>query len=312
MYRLRRPRTSVFLPRVILSTALLLTLVYFLVVGIGAEAIYRHHTDNRWTKLVERIFPYPAVVINNTVIPLSRYREEVAALTVHSEKQKIVTTQADIGRLVMNQFIDRTLYQQELTNYHIQISDKDVDNSLLDFDKQIGGQDKLAAYLQENYGPTFGLAEFRLLLRDYLNQAAVQNQLLVHAEVRDIFFALPSNPTSDQVEAIRQKALGVRGKIPDAAHFADAAKQYSEDLNSRDKGGLLGTTTHGDDQPVISADFENTVFSIPVGQISQPVRSTQGWHLILVDKREGTLNESLKQLTSELRKKGKIQAFIGT
>ena len=94
------------------------------------------------------------------------------------------------------------------------------------------------------------------------------------------------------------------------SQFPAIAKQYSEDLNSRDKGGALGTTIRGDDSPVLSADFENAVFTLPINTVSDPIRSPEGWHLIMVTKRQGLVDQSLKQLTAKLRASSKIHVFI--
>jgi len=69
-----------------------------------------------------------------------------------------------------------------------------------------------------------------------------------------------------------------------AKNFAEMAKKWSEDPGSKEKGGELGFFGKGRMDP----DFENAAFSLPIGQISEPVKSQFGYHFILVEeKKEG-------------------------
>ena len=72
----------------------------------------------------------------------------------------------------------------------------------------------------------------------------------------------------------------VRDRIDTGAKFADQARLNSEDASSS-KGGELGWVNPGDTVP----EFEQAMNKLKIGEISQPVRSPFGWHLILVDER---------------------------
>ncbi|UTH75455.1 peptidylprolyl isomerase [Chromobacterium sp. IIBBL 290-4] len=72
----------------------------------------------------------------------------------------------------------------------------------------------------------------------------------------------------------------VRDRIQRGAKFADMAKLYSED-GSNAKGGDLGWVNLGDLVP----EFEKEMVALPMGQLSQPVRTPFGWHLILVEEK---------------------------
>ncbi|HUO31919.1 MAG TPA: peptidylprolyl isomerase [Bryobacteraceae bacterium] len=78
------------------------------------------------------------------------------------------------------------------------------------------------------------------------------------------------------------KAQEIRKKIADGADFAEVAKTESDDVGSGAKGGDLGTFGHGRMVP----DFEKAAFTIPVGELSQPVKSPLGYHIIKVESRQ--------------------------
>jgi peptidyl-prolyl cis-trans isomerase C len=80
-----------------------------------------------------------------------------------------------------------------------------------------------------------------------------------------------------------EKAKEIFEKIAHGAEFAAMAKQFSKDTGSKDEGGDLGYFGRGRMVP----QFEEAAFKTPKGEISLPVQSQFGWHLIKVeDKRQ--------------------------
>ena len=70
--------------------------------------------------------------------------------------------------------------------------------------------------------------------------------------------------------------------------FADLAREYSEDIGSAQEGGELGWTSPGQMVP----EFEQAMNATAVGEISDPVRSQFGWHIIEVqDRREQDMTD---------------------
>ncbi|MCS6982149.1 MAG: peptidylprolyl isomerase [Flavobacteriales bacterium] len=87
--------------------------------------------------------------------------------------------------------------------------------------------------------------------------------------------------------ALYNKALEIRRKIlknPKKYPFEKAVQEHSQDENTKNKGGDLGWFT----ALLWAYSFESAAYSTPVGQISMPVRTNFGYHLIKVlDKRPG-------------------------
>jgi peptidyl-prolyl cis-trans isomerase C len=78
------------------------------------------------------------------------------------------------------------------------------------------------------------------------------------------------------------KAKEIRSKLVGGADFATVAKAESDDAASAAKGGDLGTFGHGRMVP----EFEKAAFSMKVGEISEPVKSQFGYHIIKVEERQ--------------------------
>lgn len=113
-----------------------------------------------------------------------------------------------------------------------------------------------------------------------------QKQRFVQPEQRlvsHILVNVPKNATPDQQKAALAKAEKIAGEAnPD--NFAKLAEQDSDDLGSKRSGGDLGWLEKG----VTNAAFDSALFSLQKGQISKPVLSDEGYHvLFLRDVRSG-------------------------
>ena len=83
-----------------------------------------------------------------------------------------------------------------------------------------------------------------------------------------------------------QEALKLAEEIKQnltTANFAEYAQKYSDDTGSGAQGGDLGWFGKG----VMIPEFEQSVFSLKLNQISEPIKTQYGYHLILLkEKRE--------------------------
>jgi peptidyl-prolyl cis-trans isomerase C len=78
-----------------------------------------------------------------------------------------------------------------------------------------------------------------------------------------------------------EKAKELRAKIVAGADFATLAKENSNDTGSKDQGGLLGYFVQGQMVP----EFEAAVVKLQKGEVSQPVKTAFGWHIIKLEDR---------------------------
>lgn len=196
------------------------------------------------------------------------------------------------------------------------------------------GQVKLAddaakKYYDSNH-PLFELPE--LVRAEYvvLNSAALQSQLVVSdAEIkaryesrvdryresetrhaRHILITLPKGAPEAEEKAARSKAAEVLAQVKRApGDFSRLAKTYSQDPGSAEKGGDLGWFGRG----MMVKPFEEAVFSLKAGGISDLVRSDFGFHIIqLVDvraERARSFEEIKAELADELRRELGVKKY---
>ncbi len=112
---------------------------------------------------------------------------------------------------------------------------------------------------------------------------------VTQSQVRHILIKTSAVVSDEQARAQLQQ---IKDRIGHGqANFADMARQYSEDV-SASQGGELGWISPGETVP----DFERAMNSLQPGQISAPVKSEFGWHLLQVEDRR------VQDVTDEARR----------
>jgi peptidyl-prolyl cis-trans isomerase D len=97
------------------------------------------------------------------------------------------------------------------------------------------------------------------------------------------FVALSRVPTAADTAATQARAAALRTEILAGADFGDVAKRESADESSAVNGGELPKGGRGRFVP----EFETAAYQLRPGQISEPVRTAFGWHLIKLNARAG-------------------------
>lgn len=100
-------------------------------------------------------------------------------------------------------------------------------------------------------------------------------------------------------EEVKKQAQALYNRIKTGEDFATLAKQYSEDLSSAKNGGDLGFFPKGQ----MIKEFEDKAFSMQIGEISEPIKTIFGYHIIKVEDKKPAGIKSLFQVQDEIRKK---------
>ncbi|MGV3707446.1 MAG: peptidylprolyl isomerase, partial [Gemmatimonas sp.] len=95
---------------------------------------------------------------------------------------------------------------------------------------------------------------------------------------------IPRTLTAEDSAATKSKIEALRAEIAGGAKFEDVARRESIDSLSAVQGGSLG---NGPNKGRFVTEFETAMNALKVGEVSQPVKSPFGWHIIKVDERKG-------------------------
>ena len=108
-----------------------------------------------------------------------------------------------------------------------------------------------------------------------------QEDFEVPARARLEVVVVSKTPTAADTASAREAAESIRGLLEEGEDFAELATQESSDQGSASLGGSLGTFPRGR----MVESFDSAVWAAPIGEVTEPVQSSFGWHLIRVDER---------------------------
>jgi len=118
--------------------------------------------------------------------------------------------------------------------------------------------------------------------RQYYNQHIKEYQVEKQARVRHILIKVDAGADAKADAAAKAKAAGILKQLKAGGNFAELAKQNSDDPGSKDQGGELGFLKPGATVP----EFDQAAFSLPVGQLSDPIKTKFGYHILQVEERQ--------------------------
>lgn len=166
--------------------------------------------------------------------------------------------------------------------------------------------DTLESLQKELAGYRKQLANAYLVDRDVtktLVDEAYQRKL-EDVEVRHLLVTLAENATKEKESEALDRIYLIKEKIDNGADFGMIAKTLSDDKRSAKQDGELGWLTAM--FPNGFYDFENAIYTLPIGKTSQPVRSRLGYHLIQVtDKRPARGQMNVSHILIRKTEKGK-------
>ncbi len=130
----------------------------------------------------------------------------------------------------------------------------------------------------------------------YLQDKRGGEQIVAQTEVRHILVKPSEILTDAQAE---QLVIDLRARIEAGEDFGELAREFSEDIGSGQEGGDLGWTMKGQMVP----EFDAAMARTEIGEISDPVHSQFGWHILEVTGRRD-------QDMTELAMRGKANEYL--
>ncbi|RME42954.1 MAG: peptidyl-prolyl cis-trans isomerase, partial [Deltaproteobacteria bacterium] len=125
-----------------------------------------------------------------------------------------------------------------------------------------------------------------------------RDRFRVEEEIHARHILVKSSPDASAAEdeAARKKAEALLAKIRQGADFASVARENSDDLSNRDKGGDLGFFGRGRMVP----PFEDAAFALLPGEVSDVVKTRFGYHIIKLEEKREARQKSLEEVSDEI------------
>lgn len=262
-------------------------------------------------EFVDRI----AAVVGDSIVTFSQVTERLFQLGPQNLPTDSAALEELRGQVLQTLINEQLLLQAALKDTLITVDDERMDQiveeELNSRTQSMGGQTALQRALTEQ---GFTLPSYREFLKAEARKQNLQQQYLARraanrrppvvdeSEMREFYDAqeagLPDRPAtitfanvvldvqpSDSAkEAARLQAEDLLAQIESGEDFQALAKQYSEDPGSSQSGGDLGWFRRGSG---FVKEFEDAAFRLLPGQVSQPVETQFGYHLILIERVRG-------------------------
>lgn len=230
-------------------------------------------------------------VVNGEDVTQEQFDEVLAQLEAKYEANKqplpAAGSQEYLGlqQSIVQYLVERVKYSQKAEELGVEVTDKDVDERLDRIIKQFygGSQKKYLADLEkQGFTDEQWREQLRLtLIADGLAEKVGSSVTVTDAEIEDQYKATAVQYTTQPSREVRHilvpsKELSqeIFEKLKNGADFAVLAKKYSTD-SSKDIGGKL-TVAKGQTVP----EFDKLAFSLKQNEISKPVKTQFGWHVI--------------------------------
>ena len=217
----------------------------------------------------------------------------------------------DITRCQMlGKLLEDKLYAHQAIQDSIVVSDAEIrgmmDDRLNYMVQQVGDINKVVAYYKKN-----SVEEFKTYFSDILKEQKLASEMtkkivdaveITPEEVRNFFKKIPKEelPTfgaemevaqivvepkvsEEDEQKVKDRLNAIRKDVLEGSSFATKAVLYSQDPGSSPNGGFYKMTRK---TPFVK-EFKDVAFSLGEGEISEPFKTTFGYHIIMVDKIKG-------------------------
>jgi peptidyl-prolyl cis-trans isomerase C len=211
----------------------------------------------------------------------------------------------ELQRAYLVQAIDRELILAEAERLGVTVSNTEIETALADARRDF----EPGAFAEQLEQRGMTLDEWRLELRNgLLMEKVVRLAAYPKATVSDAAVAeyyQQNKAEFDRPKQVRARQILIEteeegeqllGLLRRGEPFAEVARQYSLSPDS-EQGGDLGFFAR-DEMP---AEFDATVFSLPVGRVSELVKSPYGVHIFLVEEKRQAKRLSLQEAAGEIR-----------
>lgn len=206
------------------------------------------------------------------------------------------------GKQTLNSMITEELIQQELKKKSITVTDADVSKEVDALKASFPSEDQFNMQLQQA-GMTLDDLKEQTKTQVELKKLMADKIKVTDDEIKQIYdqykdsFATPEQVRASHILVeTKEEAEAIVKQLKEGADFAAIAKEKNQDA-TKETGGDLDFFGRGQMDPA----FEEAAFKLKKGEISDPVKSSFGYHIIKVTDRKEATNPTLEDKKEEIR-----------
>lgn len=249
-----------------------------------------------------KVFDKVAAKVNTEIITLSAIKDRAELIRKKYSQSPVNIPEQELLKEALNMIIEERLQLQEGKRLGFVVDEDSIDAAVNDISKKNGLAEGQLQQMLEREGKS--LSSYRDHIRDQIlvskisrfeigNRVKVSDKDInqyykVHQKefwtdgqvrVRHILFIAERGSSKTNRRSKLNQAKNVLNKIRKGGDFAELAMEYSEDVSASD-GGDVGFVVRGKMVP----EFEEAVFNLKPGQVSDIVETEYGYHIIKAEE----------------------------
>lgn len=283
---------------IFIDIAIFILSIYLLSGAAGYYNIYHKKSESAFSETISLLYPMPAVRVNQSYVWSHHFLQRLRFLTTFQSQASIdvastIPTDAQLREKIIAGLVEDKIVFLEAQNRGVSVSQEELDKS---YEQQKKTTENFEKRIHELYGMKPG--EFKQVLAERILKEKVKASVLTRVKVRHILTATESaaNEAKKQIEG---------GKV-----FETAAREFSQDAQTKEAGGDLGYWTKGELSAQIAPGFEEAVFNGEVNKILGPVQSKFGYHIIQVTEKAGNNYQTYEEWYASVKPNYKIKIYV--
>ncbi len=229
----------------------------------------------------------------------------ILALSACSSGDKEVIAKTDAGDVTKGELYTNMkkqagasvltqLVQEKVLDKKYKVSDKEIDNKMKEYKTQLGDQ---YTALEDQYGKDYLKEQVKYEL--LTQKAAKDNIKVTDDESKEYWENLKGQIRASHIlVADKKTAEEVEKKLKKGEKFDALAKEYSTDTGSAKNGGELGWISKDNEQ--LDSTFRKAAFKLKTNEVSDPVKTQFGYHIIKKTEERGKYEDMKKELKSDV------------
>lgn len=284
-----------------LSSLSVLILMIFLFEFGFALSVYAFKSQDPITGAVVKAIPYPAIFTTAGVSTVNDYMlEKEYIIHFYDSTKQTDYSEDELSDQILAQEAENIIIKREAIAYKKSVSEAEVEESMKQIYDGNGGIEEVEKALKDLYG--LSVEDFKKLVKIQLLRDKINKEVIARVTARHILIRVEDGATDEATNEAKVRIDGYLSEINNGLSFEEAANKYSEDVGSNQNGGLLESFARGD----MVEEFEQEAFSIPIGQVSEPFRTSFGWHILKVEEKSGYIEQSFSDWLDGLMNKNVV------
>ena len=210
----------------------------------------------------------------------------------------------DLKRALLNQLVEEELLIEEARNLALEVKEDEIAREIEAIKKEYGGEAFESAILNK-YGTMDKWKEelkVKLLIKKVIDATITSRLAVKEDEARKYYKEhIDDYKVKEQIRArmivvkTEEEANQIRERLKKGEDFAKLAEEVSLSPEGK-KGGDLGFFGRGE----MPKEFEDVVFILPIGKLSDVVKTPYGYHIFRVEEKRGAMDLKFSQVRDNI------------